>query len=233
MLTGLTIARNNDQPIRFLTLTTDENNRVYKKDGTVMTLRDSWQRLREYIQRFFHFKLNKYYCLRTSEGKGVLHIIFWGGKYLPQWWISRAWKKIHGAYIVDIRYVHKTRHRISGLVGYLLDRYLLNQPIERMSYGWGWAWLGFCKSWDHVKKTHGCLKRGIKELRPAEWIKKFNFTWDWYREHVVPFSERYDCKQAVPFWRGLLLDHPITSRQTKFYYPNRGYNKKFFNLGGS
>jgi hypothetical protein len=29
--------------------------------------------------------------------------------------------------------------------------YLQSQKTLRMSYGWKWVWLGFCKSWEHIK----------------------------------------------------------------------------------
>lgn len=107
---------------------------------------------------FLGFKFNRYFCLRTSEGNTVLHIVYWG-QYIPQRWLSRTWNKIHGAKIVDIRKCYSNRRKVNGLVGYLLSRYLQNQPIERMSYGWRWAWLGFCKSWTKFKQIYGAMRK--------------------------------------------------------------------------
>jgi hypothetical protein len=233
MLTGLQIARNGNREMRFMTLTTS-NNRVKNRNGKTRELRDSFQILRQRIKRatkekdsFQGFNLNKYYCIRTSEGNGVLHIIFWGGNYIPHKWLKANWQEIHGAFIVDIRFVHNLKHTVQRLVGYLLDRYLLNQPIERMSYGWGWAWLGFCKSWKHIKDTHGMLKRGTGNLKMQHITGKIINADNW-KEYIVPFRDKIDCKQPVPVWKCLLWCHPVTSRQIKFYYPKSGYNKNFF-----
>lgn len=236
MITGLQIASNQNRDMRFLTLTTSNEKRYSRhkvgetSEGKPIweqkerTLKDSFDILRQRIKRarvnregFTGFNLNKYYCLRTSEGNGVLHLIFWGGNYIPLTWLKNAWHDIHGAYQVNIQFVHNKKRTVGGLVGYLLDNYLLNQPIKRMSYGWGWAWLGFCKSWEKVRgiyKETG-LKRGTQEFNTL-------------RNQYIPSPLRVDTKQAIPFWRGILKQPPKTSRQTKFKYPNRGLNRNFF-----
>lgn len=221
--------------MRFMTLTTSKEKRYSRhKTGTddngkpiwelkERSVKDSFDILRQRIRRatvekegFTGFRLNKYYCLRTSEGNGVLHIIFWGGLYIPQNWLSQTWYKIHGAFKADIRFVHNITKTVNGLVGYLLDRYLVNQPIERMSYGWGWAWLGFCKSWEHIKWEYKSLRRGTGSLTGLK--------------GAVKWEEGHSCRQALPFWKKVLWQPPITSRKTSFYTPNRGYNSKYFEV---
>lgn len=241
MATGLQIAQNKNQDMRFLTLTTSKT-RVYNKKGKIRTLIMSWQILRQRISRatmkkdgFIGFNLNKYYNLQTHEGNGVSHIVFWGGRYIPQKWLSRNWQEIHGAFQVNIQYIQKKRGKINGIVGYLIGNYLLNQPIKRMSYGWGWAWLGFCKSWDKVKSIYGRV--GLR-TRKGVFIFKGIPSFHYYFTQVTHYRINYpiwekmmlkrDCTQTVTFWRGVLWDHPKTSRQTKFFTPSRGFNKNFF-----
>lgn len=221
MATGLQIARNRDMDMRFMTLTTSRN-RAVDRNGNVRTLRQSFQNLRNRIFRatvekagFQGFKLNRYYCLRTSEGNGVLHIIFWGGNFIPVDWLSRTWEKIHGAYIVNIEYVHNKFKTVNGLVGYLLDRYLLNQPIERMSYGWMWAWLGFCKSWNNVKDIYGHLRKSGNKPLETQMIYTFATT-IFYREEVkrVLFKDRFRFA-ALEAWRSTLKEIPVKSRKVR------------------
>jgi hypothetical protein len=237
--TGLQIASYRNQPMRFLTLTTDPKNRKVDRNGKIRSPKDSFDILRQKIERakiekdgFQGFKLNKYYCLRTSEGYGVLHIIFWGGRFIPFKWLQDTWLKIHGAKQVNIKFVDNLKRTINGLVGYLLDRYLLNQPIQRMSYGWGWAWLGFCKSWNKVKETYCMMRKG-----QLTYDKDGKIVYDqWHEEQkwgesawvkYVPFKKRYSSK-PISAWRCLLANDRHTSRQIKFFYPNRGFNKKYF-----
>ena len=182
------------------------------------------------MERKFGWKLNKYICFRTSEGNGVLHIVFWGGLYIQQSWLSKAWKKIHNAQIVDIRFVK--RNSVNGLVGYLLDRYLLNQPIERMSYGWGWAWLGFCKSWKVVKEHYNNMRKGRYKIDSEGKFVHDKWHLDqlsgkWYA--FTPFKMRYS-QQAVAAWKSILGSHRVTSRQTYLFTDKKGYNSKFFIL---
>lgn len=218
--------------MRFVTLSSAKEGKWYRaKDGSVKqrTIRESWQALRAKIARatiekdgFQGFNLNKYIAFRTSEGNGVYHIIFWGGRFIPYKWLSDAWKEIHGAWNVSIEYVHKRRKKISSLVGYLLDRYLLNQPIKRMSYGWGWAWVGFCKSWENLKSVYCEMRKG-----QFSYDSEGKIVYDqWHYDQIlndyvnyVPFKKRYSHK-AVSAWKSILGNVRVTSRQiklTKFF----------------
>lgn len=217
MATGLQIAQNEGEQMRFMTLTTAPN-RVKKRNGEIRTITESFELLRSKIKwstikkaGFKGFKFNRYYCLRTEEGNGVLHIIFWG-RYIPIDWLRRTWYEIHGAIQADVRMVSTKRKRVNGLVGYLLDRYLLNQKIKRMSYGWRWAWLGFCKSWKNVKQTYGMMHVGRGELgrvihrRAQDALYTVN--------HSIPFGEMFS-NGSINAWHCQLWGHRITSIQKK------------------
>lgn len=246
LATGNQIAKYREAETRIITLTSSREKRFYRnRKGEIVerTIRQSWQNLRNRIKRatiekdgFRGFNLNKYYAVRTSEGNGVYHIPFWGGNFIPQKWLSKTWEKIHGATIVYIQKVEKKT--VAGLTGYLLDRYLTNQPIERISYGWGWAWLGFCKSWENVKLTYNNMRKGSLTYNAAGQV-------EWDQEHIVDSSmrrlEQREVINYVPFkkrvshkalcaWKRHLATKRVTSRQIKFFYPNRGWQTERFNL---
>jgi hypothetical protein len=198
MLTRLQIAKNNNAYMRFMTVTSArEQKRPIKKSFAVLRLRI--ERATYKRDGFVGFKFNRYFCLRTSEGNGVLHIVFWG-RFIPQDWLSKNWLDIHGAFRADIRACFTKKRRVDGLVGYLLTNYLTEQPIERMSYGWKWAWLGFCKSWEHVKRTYSWLRSAGR----GEFGAKPNFGF-----HHVYHNESVDA------WHCVLWDHPQTTCQAR------------------
>jgi hypothetical protein len=101
-----------------------------------------FQTLRKRIEHAFGVKL-EYWKLNTNEGHGVIHAIF-KGCYVPQRWLSDAWKQIHGARVVDVRALRNSPRRLAN---YLVGNYLCKQSYERMSWSWGWVFRGFCEVW--------------------------------------------------------------------------------------
>ena len=119
MFTGLQIAQNNNAFMRFMTLTSPKSpKRTIKKSLDILKKRIA----RATVEKdgFVGFKFNRYFCLRTSEGNGVLHIVYWG-RYIPQAWLSRMWNEIHGAFRVDIRACFTKRRKVDWLSGLLAD----------------------------------------------------------------------------------------------------------------
>lgn len=201
--------------MRFMTLTSPKNpKRNIKKSLDILKKRIARANVKK--DGFVGFKFNRYFCLRTLEGNGVLHIVYWG-RYIPQEWLSRMWNDIHGAFRVDIRACFTKRRRVDGLVGYLLTNYLNQQPIERMSYGWKWAWRGFCKGWTKVKQTYGMLRRGTGEFRTTWNIyPRANKDANYNQNNTISFKTKYH-NQSVEAWYCTLWDCPATSRQTKLF----------------
>lgn len=175
--TGINAALRAGEYLRFMTLTT--------ADGVKKQLNKSFNHLKMRIERanrkrdgFTGFKFNKYFKIETYEGNGVLHIVYRGTRkhYIPQKWISDTWAEIHQkSEVVDIRVVKQS----DRLAAYLTANYLMKNPIKRMSYGWAWLWLGFVKSWEHIKetylngwqrKTDGSIENSIKALSFATGI---------------------------------------------------------------
>lgn len=202
LITGLQIGQNQHKFMRFLTLTTATHSpRSVKKSFDILRKRieraepfyTKGKKKGQFKDGFQGFRFNKYFCLRTSEGNGVLHIVY-HGNYIPQSWLSRTWEQIHGAFIVNIKMVYTKRKKVNGLVNYLITNYLQKQPIERMSYGWRWAWLGFCKSWIKTKQTYNAMRATGKPQ------KRF---WHNYHNH------------SIDVWQQILWAPPPTTRQLK------------------
>ncbi len=140
VLSGVTHHQANRRILRVITLTSGP--RAPPQDE----INASWQVLRKRIVRKWHIKL-EYWKLRTSEGNGVLHIIY-SGPYIPQRWLSRNWAEIHNSPIV---YIQKMRFKKKRLVNYLMKHYLPAHDhgglYTRMSWSWGWVFRGFCGAW--------------------------------------------------------------------------------------
>jgi hypothetical protein len=97
----------------------------------------------------------EYFNVRTSEGYGVLHLLFafktrkW---HISQNWLSKNWEKIHGAPIVWIKkYRYKTAKRMSR---YIVGQYCASQKgFQR--YSWSRKELsGFVRAWYFLKKFY-------------------------------------------------------------------------------
>lgn len=212
---GIRIARNEKEHIRFLTLTTSKNRVLRrKKEGdkwirVPRTIRESFDVLKLKIKRatqekdgFKGFKFNRYLMVRTHEGLGVLHIIWWGGRFIPKEWIRNQWFRIHGAFEIKIEHVPENEEDTQKVAHYVVSNYLQGQKIARMSYGWRWAWLGVCKSWEKVKESYGLMRRG----RSSDAFFKVG--------EIVSFHASFSSK-VWSAWRCVLWEHPIGSRQRK------------------
>lgn len=139
LMSGLTRSRYRGDRLRFMTLTS-------AVDSDRSLLSRHFQLLRRRIERYFHKRL-EYWKINTNEGNGVMHIVFKGG-FIPQSWLSSAWKSIHGAKIVDIRALKNASSK--NLANYLVGNYLCKQSFERMSWSWGWVYRGFCSTWRRI-----------------------------------------------------------------------------------
>ena len=134
--------RTNGERIRFMTLTTSDYCDYY-------SLGKHWSALQMRIIR--RFKRFRYIKIMTCEGYGVLHIVF-DGTYIPQKWLSTAWREIHDSPIVDIRSLPRTDNK--RLARYLISHYLTKQSYMRMSWSWSWVYRGFVSRWNSLKQHY-------------------------------------------------------------------------------
>lgn len=155
LLSGIKAAEFRGEVVRFLTLTSSSSSDVselnkhcehlVKRIRRGYFLSEEERRRRKYIGKIVRFE----YCkVATNEGYGVLHIIYLG-EYIPQEWLSRTWKELHGAEIV---YVERLYGGSKGIARYLATQYLSlqNATYTRISYSSGWVCRGFVKRWRHL-----------------------------------------------------------------------------------
>ncbi|MBA7708539.1 hypothetical protein ES703_117441 [subsurface metagenome] len=149
MLSGVTHHEANRRRIRVITLTTSPRARALGAD-----LNADFQVLRKRIMRRWPGAGFNYWKLRTSEGNGVLHVLY-VGPWIPQSWLSQNWDEVHNSPVVWIQEFKRRRKR---LVSYLLSHYLPAHGdrglYTRMSWSWGWVFRGFASAWAYVWK-HG------------------------------------------------------------------------------
>lgn len=104
-----------------------------------------------------------YFKVKTSEGAGVLHIVFrkdYNVPKLPQEWVSKEWAKIwHGSWNVNLQQI-KYQDSVKTSF-YIIRGYIQNQPVVRMSYGHQWVYQGFRKSFIHLIQVYG-YKRALE-----------------------------------------------------------------------
>ena len=103
------------------------------------SLSPHFQRLRQMIERRFGYVGIEYLKVNTAEGGGVIHcyLAYRGRKsfYIPQRWLSKAWRQIHGASYVWIKKVGLRRDSRKRLSSYIVSQYLAGQDaFIRMSY---------------------------------------------------------------------------------------------------
>ena len=141
VLSGITHHQANRRPLRVITLTSGPRAPPQEE------LNASWQVLRKRILRKWPLSRFEYWKLRTSEGHGVLHVIY-SGPWIPQSWLSKSWREIHNSPIV---YIQKMRFKRKRLVNYLMKHYLPAHDhgglYTRMSWSWGWVFRGFAGAW--------------------------------------------------------------------------------------
>jgi hypothetical protein len=150
-----------------MTLTTSLEARARGLD-----VNDSFQVLRKRLLRRYPVTGFEYWKLRTSEGNGVLHIIY-SGAYIHQAWLSRIWQEIHLSHRV---WLQELRGRGKRMTNYLMSHYLPAHDdyklYTRMSWSWGWVFRGFVGAWRWFWKKGSTMYDAINEwnklMRRAE-----------------------------------------------------------------
>ncbi len=138
----------------------------------------------------------EYFNVKTSEGQGVLHLLFafrtrkW---HISQKWLSKNWEKIHGAKIVWIRkYRYKTAKRMSR---YIVGQYCaIQKGFER--YSWSRKELGgFVRAWHFLKRIYKKEKLlQIWEAFLGGRVLYFNTYWGTYQMKPPPNIEISEWK---------------------------------------
>jgi hypothetical protein len=153
-------------------------------------LKKDFQELRRRIEREFGYYV-EYFKVETGEGFGVYHLIFAikyeGAVWIPQSWLSTEWGKIHGAYIVYIKRMGKSKNDVKWVGKYFVSQYLAGQKlIVRISWSWWRARVAIVKAWKFM----------CREYRKRSEI----YTWSGLNAGCVTL----DFKQLLIAWDDLL-----------------------------
>lgn len=99
----------------------------------------------------------RYFKIKTTEGGGVMHIVFRKGYNVPKLdtrWLQRIWGKLwdspQGTDIHDIPY--KDAEKVGF---YLVNQYVAGQPFLRCSSSYYWVYQGFTRSFRHIIEVYG------------------------------------------------------------------------------
>jgi len=106
-------------------------------------LRADFQVLRKRIDRQLGFPGVEYVCVDTREGHGVLHMI-WAWRdpnpakrasfYIPFDWLQAQWKRIHGAFHVNVKRIGEADRDARRLSRYIVAQYCGGQnALVRLS----------------------------------------------------------------------------------------------------
>ena len=181
ILSGLSRAKARGEELRILTLTSASRDPHHGHDRSKIA--HNFQVLRKRILRSLGVKV-EYFRLRTDEGPGgVLHVIYKGG-FIPQRWLSRNWKQIHGAPVV---WIQKLRGSPRRLANYLVSNYLVgHHGFTRQSWSWGWVFRGFVRTWHSVLDDSANILEGIRRWNllmgmkdPRQWYSDNRKTKRW------------------------------------------------------
>lgn len=155
LLSGIRRSQNGGHKLRILTLTSPPGSDQSPWGGRILARR--WQVLRKRIQK--RYGRLEYFRLRTSEGNGVLHIVY-RGPFIPHAFLKRNWYEVHGAQIVFIQALYGKSKRIAG---YLASHYLAgHRSFMRQSWSWGWCFRGFVKVWYRLRSRSPDLYTALR-----------------------------------------------------------------------
>jgi hypothetical protein len=112
-------------------------------DSPEKRLREDFQVLRKRMDRELGFSKVEYVCVDTREGHGVLHMI-WAWRdtnprkkasfYVPFEWLQEQWKRIHGAFHVNVKRIGGADKDARRLSRYIVAQYCGDQnALVRLS----------------------------------------------------------------------------------------------------
>jgi hypothetical protein len=158
--------------------------------GPAQLLRRHLQELRRRVERDLGFKGIETFVVETSEGNGVLHMVWaWRGNrefVIDQRWLSESWARIHGAPIVFIRRMNLAKDSIRRVGRYFALQYLSDQrgALIRMSWSWQRSRFALGKGWSLLVsefRSRSKWKAGLPDSTFGEllvaWEKLLEFGW--------------------------------------------------------
>lgn len=128
--------------------------------GNADLLRRHLQELRRRVERELGFNGVEMFVVEPTEGNGVLHMVWaWSGGrdfIIDQRWLSKQWRRIHGAPIVFIRRMRLSKEDIRRVGRYFALQYLSDQrgALKRISWSWRRSRFAIGKAWAFMVKAY-------------------------------------------------------------------------------
>ena len=166
----------------------------------------------------YHCKL-RYIKVKTSEGGGVLHVIFrkpFSYPPIPKNWLHKEWLKIWGSWNTSIDEVPiNDAYRMSA---YVVGKYFVDQPVIRMSYGQQWVYSGFVKGFRKVVDVYANMRQSPNiEPEKRSPFKRAIEVWNKNIENdCLPkssYQKRFRWKRLPEKTQGLFCNRKIKSIQ--------------------
>jgi len=196
-----------DDKLRFMTLTSSKDSPdIHKSFRTLV------KRIRYKFGEF------EYLAVKTDEGCGVYHIVF-KGSFIPFRWLQDAWKDIHKAFMVNIKYV---RNYPKKLASYMVNQYMSDQnAFSRYSWSWFLVFKGFIGKWKHGLKACEYDFNVMDRVFNGGIIKFSNYLGSWnifIKDGIVMVKE---IIQAPLFFNGMCSEHYKKLFKHSYLYDKR------------
>jgi len=140
--------------VRFLTLTTPAcNGEALSNDEKKEFIQLQWRKLYGKLKKNDSYDIDEYFSVRTSEGNGVIHIVF-TGDYIPFNYIMEEWVKINGTPFIWICDPYKKFNDDRAVARYFVSQYVgFKQNIDFV-YGFSrnWVYSGSGKDYKACKR---------------------------------------------------------------------------------
>lgn len=175
---------------RMATLTLDPK-RVPQGQRTDRYIRECWNEMRVVLAREYGKSLPFVGVLEFHKNKAAhLHVLL--GVYIPQAWLSRAWARVGGGRIVDIRYVDI--HRVSAY----LSVYLAGEKVLKT--------LELLPKRARIFTTSRSIVLWGKKKVSGWWIRRVGIT-ELYEATENPQKVRFAAVEDLKAFRLELLDY--------------------------
>ncbi len=158
--------------------------------GEADKLSQHHKRLRQNLDRKLGFTGVQFFQVRTTEGYGVLHVVWaWQGDrpfFVKQNWLSNEWERIHGAPVVWVKRIGDGQQDREKVGRYIVDQNCGAGSFVRFSWSWWSLEMPLVKCWNSLKDN-----ASVTFLDPtARWGRR--------REFIFPKRE------VVAAWEDLL-----------------------------
>lgn len=180
--------------VRFLTLTTPAcNGENLDNDNKRKLIQLLWRLLYFRIKDSVCYNIDAYFSVRTSEGNGVIHVVF-TGDYIDFEWLQEEWVKINGSNFIWICDPYKYFKDDKSVARYFVSQYIGVCQPDDFVYGFSHNWIypGFIKDFKECKKCSCDYSvepvyidyYGYPHFK-VDYVKLYDKWFDWIEDKVL------------------------------------------------